>query len=78
MTVSTRSLLKEGNEEILMDVEILEDVFVAEILIKEGSDVIVGQRVALLCEDKNCIGKIDLSSTEKQYPALWQAYVCQK
>lgn len=55
--VSVKSLLQVSRNETdyIMEIEILEDMYVANILAKEGEECRVGQAIATLCDEKNDI-----------------------
>jgi pyruvate/2-oxoglutarate dehydrogenase complex dihydrolipoamide acyltransferase (E2) component len=52
--ISTNTLTKLGNNKIeVMDVEIIEDTFLAQILVQEGEPVNVGGPIAVFCEESS-------------------------
>ena len=57
--ISTKSLLKvsDGQKEVL-EVEIIEEAFLAKVLVEVGETVPVGCPIALFCEDESFINKV--------------------
>lgn len=49
--VSTSTLLNTTEESVVMDIEVIEDMYVAKVVVEDGSTVKVGQPVALLCDN---------------------------
>lgn len=91
MILETTTILDEyrstPSEIHTMEVEVMEEMYVAKLLAEEGQSYKVGTPIAILCEDEDDIekaGKVDLSSLPNMYSenypktapilALWQAY----
>lgn len=48
--VTTDSLLNTSIERSVMDIEVIEDMYVARVFAKAGETLLVGQPIALLCD----------------------------
>ncbi len=55
LEISTESLLKIGMKKEVMDVEIIEDLYLSKILVKEGQSIKVGSPLAIFCEEESDI-----------------------
>ncbi len=55
LEISTESLLKIGIQKDIMDIEIIEDAYLAKILVNEGESIRVGGPIAIFCEEKQNI-----------------------
>jgi pyruvate/2-oxoglutarate dehydrogenase complex dihydrolipoamide acyltransferase (E2) component len=55
MEISTTSLLNTVEEEAVMDIEVMEDMYVAKVFAQEGQQLHVGSPVALLCDNEKDI-----------------------
>lgn len=53
----TRTLLNTSEESTVMDIEIIEDMYVAKVIAQDGATIKIGQAIALLCDDLNDIAK---------------------
>ena len=69
LEISTKTLQEVNNEEneSVMEIELLEDMFVADILVKEGEECKVGQAIASFCDEEEDIlvvqqNKVNLSN----------------
>lgn len=58
MEVSTSSLLNTSVEESVMEIEIMEDMFVASLCAAEGQELAVGCPIAVLCDNAADIAKV--------------------
>lgn len=59
MEVSTHSLLNTSEEQSTMDIEVMEDMFVAKVMVKSGQQMKVGTPIALLCDNEEDIEKAE-------------------
>ncbi len=55
MEISTTSLLNTVEEESVMDIEVMEDMYVAKVFAQLGQQLHVGSPVALLCDNEKDI-----------------------
>jgi pyruvate/2-oxoglutarate dehydrogenase complex dihydrolipoamide acyltransferase (E2) component len=55
LEIATMELLNTAKEESVMEIEINEDMYVAQILTCEGATLDVGKPIALLCDNKSDI-----------------------
>ena len=90
MIVSTNTILTdEDAKEHKMEVEVMECMYIAKILAKEGETYAVGTPIAILVEESDNIAKaerLDVSAFLNMYSdkyvgptlALWQAYSINK
>ena len=49
--VATETLLNTSNEKLIMDIEVIEDMYVAKVFEKAGETLKVGRPIAILCDD---------------------------
>lgn len=68
--VSTDTLLNTSQEKSVMDIEVIEDMFVAQVLAKSGSLLAVGQPVALLCDSLDDFTEAQNIKVTLPYPTL--------
>lgn len=85
LEVSTNTLTPESTETSLMEIEIVEDMYVAKIIRKEGDIVPSGRPIAILCDNEediedpemsNIIIQEDMDVYHTKYTmAIWQGYI---
>jgi pyruvate/2-oxoglutarate dehydrogenase complex dihydrolipoamide acyltransferase (E2) component len=81
---TTGLTMTETAEESTMDIEVIEDMFVAKIFTKEGEVLNVDSPIAVLCDSEEDVAPVaQMLSAEaiplvSIYPAMWQAYTKSK
>jgi len=83
MEIDAYSLTKtaEVNSPSRMEIEIQEDMYIAQLLVNEGALVDIGTPVAIFCEDSDDLPRLagkDGGNLAAFQPAMWQAYVKSK